>query len=190
MVEHNWPAVAMHPVIVNTTVNVQAIAPKRWALAWSSQRCTATRAPMLRTTHTRIAMYDATTSEAAPPSLASETIINNRVQVIGTIATMCKGIITRNALDRYAAASSGSANLPVNGWIAGSAGGRTGPSSVTGSSNARASRAVKRPRAQHSRASSASRGVGSGGRALVIMHPECSMFGVTAAIGMSIFAFS
>ena len=141
MVEHNWPAVAMHPVIVNTTVNVQAIAPKRWALAWSSQRCTATRAPMLRTTHTRIAMYDATTSEAAPPSLASEgaeTIINNRVQVIGTIATMCKGIITRNALDRYAAASSGSANLPVNGWIGGSA--RrwpptgSGPSSVSGSS--------------------------------------------------------
>ena len=70
-------------------------------------------------------------------------------------------------------------------WIAGSAGGRTGsgPSSVsvTGSS----------PLAlQDSRASSASRGVGSGGRALVIMHPECSMFGATAAIGMSIFAFS
>ena len=75
--------------------------------------------------------------------------------------------------------------MPVNGWIAGSVGGRTGsgPSSVsvTGSS----------PLAlQDSRASSASRGVGSGGRALVIMHPECSMFGATAAIGMSIFAFS
>ena len=97
MLEHAGLAV-MHPVTINTAVNVQAIAPKRWALAWSSQRCTATRAPRPRTRH---AMSVATISDAALPVLASAARINSMVPIISAIATMCKGIIIRNAWDRY-----------------------------------------------------------------------------------------
>jgi len=61
---------------------------------------------------------------------------------------MCNGIIIRNTLDLYAIVCSESANVPVNGWIGGPAGGRvvSGPSSVSGSSlraRSRANSAIK-----------------------------------------------
>ena len=148
MLEHTG-RVVQSAATANTAVKVQAIAPTLWALAWSSQRCTATRAPRPRTKHA--VTTPATTTSDALPVLATAARKISVMPITSVIATMCKGIIFRNALDRYATVCSGSANLPVNGWIGGSAGGRTG------SGPSPASRSSLRAR---SRASSAARGAG------------------------------
>eukprot|EP00964_Phaeocystis_antarctica_P130747 scaffold94615_cov60-Phaeocystis_antarctica.AAC.7 len=120
---------------LGTTVIVHAIAPRCWALALSSQRCTATRAHRPRTRQA-VSTTSAAQSDASPLLTPSEKVTNSPSQIISAIATMCNGIIIRNTLDLYATVCSESANVPVNGWIGSSAGGRSvsGLSSFSGSS--------------------------------------------------------